>query len=349
MQTITIDTGMQEYLINNRAVLRFNPSDPNLYHRFFAAAPKLDALDAELTEQLKALPAEPDDARAERGLALLTDYDHRIKALLTEIFGGENDFDKVLEGVNLAGTGANGKRVVQNLLDALTPILQDGAAQHLQATAANARGSRRRPRGAGAGMTPNLWTLPETVHFADTDWRVHTDFRDVLEILRWLDGSADPALTDSERWYVALALFYRDFSLMPPTQYREACEAMATFVQAGRPDGGPCAPRLMDWQQDAALIAAGTARAAGQDLRALPHLHWWSFLGWFDSISDGPFATVVALRDKLRRGKKLEPWEREFYRAHRAEVDLHRPASPEADAEKQRLLALLNEDERRGK
>ena len=109
-------------------------------------------------------------------------------------------------------------------------------------------------------MTPNLWTLPETVHFADTDWRVHADFRDVLEILRWLDGSADPALTDSERWYVALALFYRDFSLMPPVQYREACEAMATFVQAGRPDGGPCAPRLMDWQQDAALIAAGTAR-----------------------------------------------------------------------------------------
>lgn len=102
-------------------------------------------------------------------------------------------------------------------------------------------------------MTPNLWTLPETVHFADTDWRVYTDFRDVLEILRWLDGSADPALTDSERWYVALALFYRDFSLIPPVQYREACEAMATFVQAGRPDGGPCAPRLMDWQQDAAL------------------------------------------------------------------------------------------------
>lgn len=50
MQNMTIDTGMQEYLINNRAVLRFNPSDPNLYHRFFAAAPKLDALDAELTE-----------------------------------------------------------------------------------------------------------------------------------------------------------------------------------------------------------------------------------------------------------------------------------------------------------
>ena len=102
----------------------------------------------ELTEQLKALPAEPDDARAERGLALLTDYDHRIKALLTEIFGGENDFDKVLEGVNLAGTGANGKRVVQNLLDALTPILQEGAAQHLQTAAANARAEADAARAA---------------------------------------------------------------------------------------------------------------------------------------------------------------------------------------------------------
>jgi len=50
MQNLAIDTGMKEYLINNRAVLRFNPGDPNLYHRFFAAAPQLDTLDAELTE-----------------------------------------------------------------------------------------------------------------------------------------------------------------------------------------------------------------------------------------------------------------------------------------------------------
>ena len=148
MQKLTIDTGMQEYLINNRAVLRFNPGDPNLYKRFFTAAPQLDTLDAELTEKLKALPSEPDPARAGQGLALLNDYDRRIKALLTEIFGAENDFDKVLEGVNLAGTGANGKRVVQNLLDALTPILQEGAARHLKNTAAAARAEADAARAA---------------------------------------------------------------------------------------------------------------------------------------------------------------------------------------------------------
>ena len=52
MQNLTIDTGMQEYLINNRAVLRFNPSDPNLYHRFFAAAPKLADRDLRRRERL---------------------------------------------------------------------------------------------------------------------------------------------------------------------------------------------------------------------------------------------------------------------------------------------------------
>ena len=97
----------------------------------------------------------------------------------------------------------------------------------------------------------------------------------------------------------------------------------------------------MDWQQDAPLIAAGIRQAAGCDVRSLPYLHWWSFLACFDAIGQGSFATVVAIRDKLRRGKRLEAWELEFYRTHRAAVELRRPDAAEADAEKQRLLALL--------
>ena len=76
-------------------------------------------------------------------------------------------------------------------------------------------------------------------------------------------------------------------------------------------------------------------------LRTLPYLHWWSFLAWFDAIGEGSFATVVAIRDKLRRGKRLENWELDFYRTHRAAVELRSPASPAQETEKQRLLALL--------
>ncbi|UWP66967.1 hypothetical protein NQ490_08395 [Subdoligranulum variabile] len=133
MKQLTIDTGVEEFSVNGHGVLRFNPADPNLYHRFFDAGKTLSALDKELEEKVAALPDGPESAEA--GLALLAEYDGRIKALLTGIFGAENDFDRVLGGVNLAGVGTNGKRVVQNLLEALTPILQQGAQRHLEAAA----------------------------------------------------------------------------------------------------------------------------------------------------------------------------------------------------------------------
>lgn len=119
---LNIDTGVEEFRVNGRGVLRFNPADPNLYHRFFAAGAELDGYDAA-------------QQRAAAGLALLNEYDGKIKKLLTGIFGAENDFDAILGGVNLAGVGANGKRVVQNLLEALTPILREGAERRLTAAA----------------------------------------------------------------------------------------------------------------------------------------------------------------------------------------------------------------------
>lgn len=144
MQSLTIDTGVQEFCVNGRGVLRFNPGDPNLYHRFFALGPRLAALDEELTV------CTPENET--EGLALLADYDAKIKALLTEIFGPQNDFDTLLEGVSLAGVGANGKRVVQNLLEVLTPILQAGAEQHLQAAAREAAAEAKADRAARAAL-----------------------------------------------------------------------------------------------------------------------------------------------------------------------------------------------------
>lgn len=47
MKQLIIDTGIQEFEINGSGVLRFNPSDPNVYNRFFAAETTLTELDAE--------------------------------------------------------------------------------------------------------------------------------------------------------------------------------------------------------------------------------------------------------------------------------------------------------------
>ena len=195
------------------------------------------------------------------------------------------------------------------------------------------------------------WGLPMQAELGGVRYAIRSDYRDVLELLRWLNGQADPALDQSERWYVAMRLFYPEFAALPQPLWPDATQFLteflaikqcAKFINCGEEQREEKrGPQLMDWQQDAPLIAAGISKAAGQDVRTLPYLHWWSFLAWFDAIGEGSFATVVAIRDKLRRGKRLENWELDYYRTHRAVVELRGVESAEEQAEKRRLLALL--------
>ena len=98
---------------------------------------------------------------------------------------------------------------------------------------------------------------------------------------------------------------------------------------------------LLDWEQDAPLIAADINKAAGCEVRALPYLHWWTFMAWFNSIGDGQLATLLRVRSKLRHGQKLQPWEQDYYRKNKAMVDLRPRLNPAEIAERQRLQRLL--------
>ena len=101
--------------------------------------------------------------------------------------------------------------------------------------------------------------------------------------------------------------------------------------------------QLRAWgrEQDAPLIAADINKAAGCEVRALPYLHWWTFMAWFNSIGDGQLATLLRVRSKLRHGQKLQPWEQDYYRKNKAMVDLRPRLNPAEIAERQRLQRLL--------
>lgn len=120
MEKIQFDVGQRSYRINGSGILRFNPSDPNLYRRFMEAVEKLQAVEEELTRQAQETP-ESDI------LAMMADADRKMKEILNWIFGGGNDFHKLLEGVNLLAVAENGERVVTNLFEALEPVLVAGA------------------------------------------------------------------------------------------------------------------------------------------------------------------------------------------------------------------------------
>ena len=187
----------------------------------------------------------------------------------------------------------------------------------------------------------NGWTLPREVKLGGQRWAHRTDYREILTLLRWLTGQADPALDRGERWYVAMRVFYPAFGGMPPALWPAAAEYLGQFLAGARPAPARAAQPLMDWQQDAPLIAAGISRAAGRDVRELAYLHWWSFLALYDSIGEGAFATVVRIRAKLRRGRKLDEGEREFYRENRELVVLRKAEDPAAAREKEKLLREL--------
>lgn len=120
MEKIQFDSGVRAYRINGSGILRFNPGDPNLYVRFLEAVEKLKGVEAELMTQAQA-------AQGEEIVKLMSRADEKMKGILNWVFGPDNDFHTLLNGVNLLAVADNGERVVTNLFAALEPVLVAGA------------------------------------------------------------------------------------------------------------------------------------------------------------------------------------------------------------------------------
>lgn len=180
----------------------------------------------------------------------------------------------------------------------------------------------------------DLFDLPVTAQIGGRVYHLNTDFRTVLRAIGYLN---DPDLPPAFGWLAALALFYREE--VPRKDEAEAAQFLAQFIAYGQEAKN--APRLMDWQQDAAAILSDISAVAGEDVRSRPYLHWWSFLALFQGIGQGQLSLRVSIRDKLRRGQKLEPYEQEYYRANRQDINLRSVETRQQRMERQRLEKLL--------
>ena len=150
MKEICFDSGIEEVMVNGRGPMRFNPSDPNLYGRFFAAMDKLQEIEKEYNQQVEALGnTNTDDkgfAKSGKMLKLMKQYDQRMKNMLAEVFGPDNDFDDLLNGINIMAFGSNGERIITNFLNALMPIIQAGTNKHRADAAAEAVAQAKQKR-----------------------------------------------------------------------------------------------------------------------------------------------------------------------------------------------------------
>ena len=129
-EKLIFDTGIKEFDVNGNGLLRFNPSDPNLYNRFMSVHSEIEAIESDIQQR------RTEELTSEAVLEMMADYDRRVKEKLSYVFGPENDFDKLLGGVNLMAMTTSGNLVVTNLLNAIYPIIEDGVKQYAKMEAA---------------------------------------------------------------------------------------------------------------------------------------------------------------------------------------------------------------------
>jgi len=163
------------------------------------------------------------------------------------------------------------------------------------------------------------YSLPTKLTVNTKEYEIRSDYRAILDICQAL---ADVELSDEDKAYIVLTVFFVDFKRMPQCDYQEAIEKCFDFINLGEKEDGKKHPKMIDWEQDFNHIIAPINRVAQKEVRAVEYMHWWTFIGLFNEIGgDCYFAQIVSIRDKKRRGKKLDKLEQEFYRRNRKDID----------------------------
>ena len=163
-----------------------------------------------------------------------------------------------------------------------------------------------------------MYDLPKSILIDTTEFsiRKNGDYRMVIDCFKALE---DIELPQQFRIYSALIIFYDDINSIEDIENKlgenaeKAVNEMFKFFNCGQENiGVQVNYKLIDWEQDSQIISAAINNVAQREIRSEPFLHWYTFMGYYLSIGESVLSTIVSIRDKLIKGKKLEKYEREF-------------------------------------
>ena len=162
-----------------------------------------------------------------------------------------------------------------------------------------------------------MYEIPTTITVGSTEYQIRNkgDYRMVLDCFSALQ---DASLNSNERLFCSLIIFYEDINCIADINKFEDLEEAATkmfdFFNCGRSQsiGKKMNHKLIDWEQDSQIICSAINKVANKEVRAEPYIHWWTFMGYYSAVGESLLSTIVSIRDKIVRGKKLEKHERIF-------------------------------------
>lgn len=182
------------------------------------------------------------------------------------------------------------------------------------------------------------WDLPSSLCVGGQEWSIRTDFRAVLDILKYFN---DPEYEEDEKWEICLDILYENFSDMPPELWEEAARKAIEFIDMGIKDDSKNQLKVMDWEQDAPLITSAINGVLRTEIRSPQPLHWWTFLGAYMEIRESLFSDILSIRHKKAKEKKLEKWEEEFYKENKSLIILKDRKSERSQEEQEALRKLF--------
>lgn len=165
-----------------------------------------------------------------------------------------------------------------------------------------------------------MYELPTTIIINDTTYAIRNqgDYRMVLDCFQVLN---DIELSEDERIIACLIIFYEDFNDVESVlsvgsdTITDLLDNAFSFFNCGQKNApAETNYKTIDWEQDAQLISSAVNNVAGREIRAESYLHWWTFMGYFNAVGESALSTVVGIRSKIAKGKKLEKYEQEFRR-----------------------------------
>lgn len=183
----------------------------------------------------------------------------------------------------------------------------------------------------------NAYDLPTSLTIGGVGYPIRYGWRAVVDVL---DAFSDPALDDDAKVMYMLMVMFPTLSEIPAEKLAEAGQKASEFIDCGQKEESR-RPKLIDWRQDASIIIAEINNVAKREIRLDPNLHWWTVFGWFMSIGDGRLASILHIRQKKAKHKKLEKWEQEFYNENKHLVDFVSQETEEVRKEKENILKFL--------
>lgn len=165
----------------------------------------------------------------------------------------------------------------------------------------------------------NAYDMPTSLMVGGVEQPIRSGWRVAIDIFTMY---ADPDFDSEMKSVGLLKMIYPNWRDIPPEAIPEAIEKACEFLDGGKRTSKRKGPRLVDWETDAPLIVPAVNSVAGMDIRRDPEIHWWTVLGWYMSIENSLFSSVLRIRKKRAEGKPLDKQEKDWYRHNQELVDL---------------------------